>query len=261
MENIKWNYYQYRKNHGYPVFIRLKQDELNSKFTHVLTELGFGPLTDIEAKKIQIHKGPTRILTIQEASSRLQVQINGSDLMDKYGMPESLSLQMGMPVYTYRKVGVMGLPFSKPLWELALHPDISHTDQMVGVRVVLVRFLSQALAESGIIVYWGTVKDDTVIVMKQMQSFGEAVFIDMSKKMIYSNGGEMKLGASFKILRKDKEVSHAMKMSREDIISFLSVSTCLLSFSGISHAMKKAIYELSANASGSYAVTENALNL
>lgn len=261
MENVKWNYYQYRKNHGYPIYIRFKQDELNSKFTHVLSELGFGLLTETESKKIPLQKGSTRVLTIQEASSRLQVQINGSDLMDKYGMPESLSLQMGMPVYTYRKVGVMGLPFNKPLWELALHPDISQTDQMVGVRVVLVRFLSQALAESGVLAYWGTVKDDTVIVMKQQQSFGEAVLIDMNKKVIFSNGGEMKLAASLKILRKDKEVSHAMKMSREDIISFLSVSTCLLSFSGISHAMKKAIYELSSNASGSYAVTEAPLNL
>jgi hypothetical protein len=50
-------------------------------------------------------------------------------------------------------------------------------------------------------------------------------------------------------------------MSREDLIGFMSVSTCLLSFNGVTPAMKKAIYDLSVFTSGSYAVTENALNL
>jgi hypothetical protein len=260
MEGTKWNYFQYRKQHDYPVYIRFKQDELNPKFTHLLTEMGFNSLTDSEAKKIPLQRSHTKILSIQEASSRLQQQINGSDLMEKYG-PEALSLQMGMPVYTYRKVGVMGLPLSKTLWDLAIHPELSHTEQMVGLRVILVRYLSQALAEQGVLCYWGTVKDDAVIVMKQIQSFGEAVLIDANKRMIFSNGGEIKFGSSLKIIRKDKEVRHASFMSREDIIGFMSVSTCLLSFHGITHSMKKAIYELSTHISGSYAVSENAINL
>lgn len=260
MENITWVYFQFRKAHDYPVFVRLKTSELNTKFTHLLNEMGFGQLNEKESKKIQLQRAHTRMLTIQEASARLQIQINGSDLLDKYG-PESLSLQMGVPVYTYRKVGVMGVPNSKTFWDLAISPEISHTDQMVGLRVILVRYLAQALAAQGVLCYWGTVKDDTVIVMKQAQSFGEAVLIDAEKKMIFTNGGEIRLGAKIKLLRKDKEVSHPTSMSREDIISFLSVSTCLLSFNGISHSMKKVIYELSSQVTGSYAVTENQLNL
>jgi hypothetical protein len=260
MEAIKWTYFQYRKSYDYPVFIRFKQDELDPKFSHLLSEMGFNTLSDAETKKIQLQRSHTKILTIQEASARLEQQINGSDLLDKYG-PESLSLQMNVPVYTYRKVGVMALPITKTLWDLAIHSNISHTDQMIGLRIILVRFLSQALAEQGVLCYWGTVKDDSVVIMKQLSSFGEAVLIDMNKKVIFSNGGEMKLGSSVKIIRKDKEVKMPLTMSREDIIGFMSVSTCLLSFHGITHSMKKAIYELSATASGSYAVTENVVNL
>lgn len=260
MELIKWSYFQYRKHHSYPIYIRFKQDELNPKFSHLLNELGFSLLTDVEVKKIQLQKVHTRILTIQEASARLQQQIHGSDLLDKYGA-ESLSLQQGMPVYTYRKVGIMGLPLGKTLWDLAIHNDLSQTDQMVGLRVILVRYISQALAEIGVLCYWGTVKDDTVIIMKQLHSFGEAVLIDVSKKVIFSNGGEMKFGSSLKIIRKDKDLGHPTTMSREDLIGFLSVSTCLLSFNGITHSMKKAIYELSSYASGSYAAGEKVMNL
>lgn len=260
METTKWNYFQYRKVHDYPIYVRLKQDELNQKFTHLLNEIGFSLLTENESKKIQLHKLHTKILTIQNASSRLQQQISGSDILDKYGL-ESLSLQQGLPVYTYRRVGIMGVPASKTLWDLAIHPEMNHTDQMVGLRVILVRFLAQALSEMGVLSYWGTVKDDTVIIMKQASSFGEAVLIDVNKKVIFSNGGEIKLGSSLKIIRKDKEVPHSSMMSREDLIGFLSVSTCLLSFNGITPSMKKAIYELSSQTSGSYAASESTLNL
>jgi hypothetical protein len=260
MEPFKWTYFQYRKSYDYPIFIRFKQEELNPKFSHVLNEMGFNTLTDIESKKISLHRQHTIILTIQEASSRLQHQIAGSDALDKYG-PESLSLEMGMPVYTYRKVGVMGLPLSKTLWDLAISPDLSHTDQMVGLRVIFVRYLSQALAGQGVLCYWGTVKDDAIIVMKQVQSYGEAVLIDVNKRVIFSNNGEMRLGSSIKIIRKDQEVRNPLRMSREDMIGFLSVSTCLLSFNGITHSMQKAIYELSTNTIGSYAISENFANL
>lgn len=260
METTKWTYFQYRKNHDYPVYVRFKQEELNPRFTHLLGEIGFNSLNENESKKIQLHRPHTRILTVQEASSRLQQQICGSDLLDKYGQ-ESLSLQMGLPVYTYRKVGLMGVPTNKTLWDLAIHPNISHTEQMVGLRVILVRFLSQALAEQGVLCYWGTVKDDAVIIMKQAHSFGEAVLIDLNKRAIFSNGGEIKLGSSLKIIRKDKDAYTASGMSREDLIGFLSVSTCLLSFNGITHTMKKAIYELSSRTTGSYAAPEQAANL
>jgi hypothetical protein len=257
---IKWTYFQFRKNLDYPIYLRFRQDELTPKFSHLFKELGFQELIEKESKKISLERLQTRILTIQFASARLNQQLNGTDLLDKYGH-ESLSLQLGTPVYTYRKVGMMAMPPRKPLWDLALNSEISQTDQMIGVRIILVRFLTQALADQGVLGYWGTMKDDTVIVMKQAQSFGESVFIDWNKKVIFSNGGEMKLNSHLKLLRKDKDYSVPGQMSREDIISFLSVSTCLLSFQGITPAMKKAILELSAQTSGTYAVCEPALNL
>ena len=260
MEQIKFSYFQYRKAHGYPVYVRMKQEDSTPKFVHLLNELGFAEMTDNESKKVQLQKAHTRILTIQEASPRLQLQINGSDLLEQYGL-ESISLQGGMPVYTYRKVGIMGVPQNRTLWELALHPDSTQTDHMIGLRIMLVRYLSQALADQGVISYWGTIKDDTVLVMKQLNSFGEAVFIDLEKKTVFSNGGELRLSSNLKIIRKDKEVRSSAVMSREELISFLSVSTCLLSFNGITPSMRKAIYELSMKATATYSAMESAVNL
>lgn len=258
--DAKWNYFQYQKKQDYPVFIRLKPDEVNPKFLHLLNELGFQELTEKDSKKVSLQKPYTKILTVQNAGPRVQMQITGSDLLDKYGC-EILSLQTGIPLYTYRKVGLLALPAGKVLWDLALSHDLSLTDQMVGLRIILVRFLSMALAEQGILSYWGTVKAGTVFVMKQNQSFGESIVIDFNNRILFHNGGELRLGNSLKLIRKDKEVSHTSVMSREELISFLSVSTCLLSFMGISPAMKKMIYELSSVTNASYGVREQALSL
>lgn len=260
MESVKWSYFQYRKEYDYPIYVRFRLDELSGKFSHLLNELGFSQLQESESKKIQLSRSHLKILTIQEAGTRLMQQITGSDLLDKYGS-ESLSLQAGMPVYTFRKVGIMGLPLSKPLWDLAINPEIAHMDQMVGLRIIFVRFLSLALSHLGVLCYWGTVKDDNIIIMKQNQSFGEAVLVDVSERVVFSNAGAIRLGPSLKIIRKDKEVRSPQPMSREDLIGFLSVSTCLLSFTGITPTMKKAIFELSKETTGSYAMGETDLNL
>lgn len=255
MEGIKWNYFQYQKKYDYPVYLRCREDELQSKFSHLFGELGFSQLTDDEAKKISLQKAQTKILTIQGAGPRSMQFINGSDLLDKYGS-ESISLQLGTLIYTYRKVGSMSLPYSKTLWDLALSPEITVNEQMIGLRVMLVRFITYALSERGVLSYWGTVKDNTIFMMKQIQSFGEAVFIDLEKKVAFSNGGEMKLSSNVKIIRKDKEMRNSFYMSREDLIGFLSVNTCLMSFNGITAAMKKNVYNLSLICTGVYSVSE-----
>jgi hypothetical protein len=260
MEESQWNTYQYRKNGQYAVYLRLRQDDLNAKFNHLFQEMGFTLLTEAEVKKIKLSQPYLKILTIRKASQGYMQLIQSSDILDEFGQ-ESMGLYSNVPTYTFRRVGIMLIPKGKTLWELDINPEISHTEQMVGFRIMLVRFLSLALADQGVLSYWGTVKDGTIIIMKQAQSFGEAVFIDMKKKFIFSNGGEMQFDSSLKIVRKDKIVLTTFNLTREDLISFLSVSTCLLSFTGITQSMKKNIFELSFSSTASYGLSENDMNL
>jgi hypothetical protein len=251
----RWNYYQYRKLHQYPIFVRVSADEINPKFQHLLGEMGFTLLTDVEVKKISLNKAHSRILTVQSASPRVERQIMGSDLLDKYGL-ENLTIMSGMPIYVYRKVALLAMPMNRNLWDLAVSSEIANTDQMVGLRIVLARFLAMALSDMGVLCYWGTVKDGAVILMKQSQSFGESVLIDFERKTVFSQGGEMRIGNSLRLIRRDVEGKHSPHMGREDLISFLSVHSCLLNFTGITPAMKRAVYSLSAGVMASYAVSE-----
>jgi DNA-binding response OmpR family regulator len=90
-------------------------------------------------------------------------------------------------------------------------------------------------------------KAQTVLVVEDEASIASFVSLYLSK-------------AGF-VIDKDKDVKTAAPIGREELISFLSVSTCLLSFAGLTHAMKRAIYEISANATAHYAVTDSPLTL
>jgi hypothetical protein len=260
MGQSQWSTFEFRKNGNYQVYIRLKQEDLNAKHLHLFTEIGFSQLNEAELKKIQLNKPLVRILTINKANTRFLQVINSSDILDELG-PESLGFYSGNYTYIYRKVGIMLLSLGNQFWDLELTPDLSHTDQMVGLRIMLVRFLAHALSDQGIISYWGTVKDGSVIMMKQLQSFGEAIFIDVRNKVIFSNGGETKFSTGISIIRKDNHLRKNKFMTREDLIGFLSVNTCLFSFSNITSSMKKNIFELSSLSTASFSFSENEINL
>lgn len=252
--DIRWTYFQFQKSHGYPIYIRCQSEELDAKLKHLLNETGFEALDEKESKKIPLHLSHTRILTVQTAGPRIQQQLAGSDLLDRYGL-ETLTYPSGIPIITYRRVGLLALPPGKVLWDLALSQGLDVTEQVVGVRVLLARFLAQALSEHGVISYWGSYKDGSLVVTKQGDAHGESVLVDFQNRIAFYPGGAVKIGNSLRILRKDKVVAQSIAMSREELISFLSVNTCLLSFRGITPSMKKSIYDLSQCASGAYAPT------
>lgn len=249
--DTRWTYFQFQKSHGYPIYIRFQLEDLDAKLKHLLNEMGFESLDEKESKRIPLHKSHTRILTAQTAGPRVQAQLAGSDLLDKYGL-ETLTFQAGIPLITYRRVGLLFLPPGKVLWDLALSQNLDVSEQEVGIRVLFARFLAQALSEHGVVSYWGYYKEGSLIVTKQGEARGESVIIDFQNRIAFYPGGAVKIGNSLRILRKDKEVSQTIPMSREELISFLSVNTCLLSFQGITPSMKKSVYDLTQYASGAY---------
>ena len=77
-------------------------------------------------------------------------------------------------------------------------------------------------------------------------------FIDHKKKLIFSFHGETQFQHGLHIHRLDQNKKVGSALSREELMSFLSVSTCLMSFTGLSPEMKKSIVDLCMNSSASY---------
>lgn len=256
--NIKWTYYQFKKRYQYPVYVRLHPEMELTKLPSVLADLGLDLLSDNEIRQISLQKAGVKLLTIQEASGKIFQQLTSSNSLDQYGH-EGLTIHSNIPFYTYRNIALMMTPNGKPLWDMAIAPSLHSQPQIMGMKVALTRFLSMALANFGIISYWGVSKDDGVIIMKQAQSSGESVFIDVKKKLIFSHYHESTFSNGLHIHRLDQTKKIGTIITREELLSFLSVSTCLLGFSGLTAEMKKSILDLAMGSSSSYFWQEGSL--
>lgn len=122
----------------------------------------------------------------------------------------------------------------------------------MGLRVMLNRYLTWALAPHGIIGFWGVATGDGFVVMKQSQSFGEAVFVDVTKRRTFSSAGAKPFEGIFTILRADKGATPGKFIGAEELVSFLSTHTTYFSNQGLPAGLRKAALSLGAMSRGEW---------
>ena len=126
-------------------------------------------------------------------------------------------------------------------WELG----VRSTENQNALRVILTRFLSFAFAPLGVVGFWGVPIEEGFVVMTPKSSNFESVFIDLKKEKLLTYDGIKNLATDIQILRLDSTLRNEMKkMMKEELVSFLSMNTCHLSYSGIGKELSEAIYEL-----------------
>jgi hypothetical protein len=244
-------YYQFHKSFGYPVFIRLDADLLEGRLQKVILDLGFFELDEKERKTIPVNKSSTKVLSLKKAPIRVIQQVKTPTSLDQYGQ-ETLQMNGNFQVYTYRNFGMMVFSAASSYWELGLCSELQNTEELTHLRIMLTRFLSWSLGPMGMIGYWGVTTQDGMVIMKQAQSFGESVFVDLDKKLILSGQFTKNFGGDFVIYRAERSVPQNKMIGKEELISFLTTSTTFLSYSGIPFLMKRNIFDLGANTRGEY---------
>jgi hypothetical protein len=244
-------YFQFQKQQGYPVYLRVGKEMLEGRFQKLINDLGFEELSAIELKKIPVQKLGTKVISLSRASARVTQQVMLPDSLDKFGH-EVLSYRGEAHVYLYRKLGMMVFSPATSFWELGLVSRLETTEELMGLRVMLNRALSWALAPLGVIGFWGVATGEGFVAMKQGQSFGEAVLLDIDKQLMFSSTGIKKIEGGFTILRADKAGPSARSISAEELISFLSTSNTYLSHLGLPHTIKRAAMKIGATVRGEW---------
>jgi hypothetical protein len=242
-------YFQWQKSSAYPVFIKLPKNMLEGRLEKLLTDLGFQEVTIQEQKKISVQRRGTKIISLSRASSRVSQQVMLSDSLDRFGH-EVLSYRGEAHVYTYRKIGMMVFSHTTSFWEIGIASQLENTEELMGLRVMLNRALSWALAPLGIIGFWGVVTAEGFVAMKQSQSFGEAVFVDTDTETVFSSAGKSKMESGFTIFRADKSGVSGKLLGPEELISFLSTSNTYLSHLNLPHTLKRAAMKLGTSVKG-----------
>lgn len=241
MSEKNFSYYQFQKKMNYQVYLRFEDFEFENYFTEVLEMMGFDKVERDNVKDIKFVPGKTKVLKITKASPRVARQIVKSDfLFDKFGK-ESLSKMGTYDVYRYRGFAMMIFSQQNALWELGVK-DFSDQDTL---RVIFTRFLSYALAPSGVIGFWGVPVDEGFVVMSQNSANFETVFVDLNQSVLLTYDGIKPIESELQILRLDSTLNREVKeMKKEELISFLSMNTNFLSYQGLDQGLKKVLFDL-----------------
>lgn len=242
-ESAKPVIFQWQKEQDYPVFLRMDRALLEGRLQKLVSDLGFQEIPEKEHRKVSMTRPGTRILSIVRASHRVHMQVKGSDGLDRFG-PESLRPHGASEVYLYRRIGMMVFASSTALWELGLASNLETTEELMGLRVMLNRYLTWALAPHGVIGFWGVATNDGFVVMKQAQSFGEAVFVDVTRRRTYSSMGARPFEGIFTILRADKGAVAGKSFGPEELVSFLSTHTTYFSHQPLPLPLRRAALAL-----------------
>ncbi len=242
--------YQYQKELGLPVYIVLDTQSFESGLGEFMAAMKFSKLSEAEEKsatEIMKKNNASRCLNMSEASPSVSRQIQSTMESDRYGL-ESVIPKPGYQVYRYKDVGLMVYSFGVKAWEFGCYSDFGSSKEpakILAARIVIHRFLSWALVHHGILGLWGVTVDDGMVLQKNRESKGEAVFVDVVGNRILSLDGIKKLGPKFKVLRLDPTLrGRNIRMTNEELLSFMSAHCSYLDYTGLSVPVRQMIQTL-----------------
>lgn len=246
----KKTYYQYQKDLNLPIYIALDLQSFDSGLGEFLISMQFTKLAEKEevvALGIMKKNNASRCLNFFEATPGVSRQIQATSESDRYGL-ESVIPKPGYSVYRYKNVGLMVYSFGVKAWEFGCYSDFGSSKdaaKKLAARTVIHRFLSWSLAQHGILGLWGVTVDDGMVLQRASESKGEAVFVDVVGNKILSLDGVKKLGPKFKVIRLDPTLrARNIRMTSEELLSFLSAHCSYMDYSGLSVPVRQMIQTL-----------------
>ncbi|MCO4795347.1 MAG: hypothetical protein KC493_16630 [Bacteriovoracaceae bacterium] len=244
VDEKNYKYFQYFKEQGYPIYVRVDLSEFNASFLPFLIEQKFEELSSSEVSELDNKFNSddrARLLTLQIATPVVSKQINMMRPTDKYGQ-ESIVPKTGYKVYRYAGVGMMVYSMASKEWTLGCFSEFGSKSCEFASKSIVNRFLSWSLSSFGVISFWGVPVDEGVVVLNQDQSNGEAVYIDVMNNRIFSLDGVREIKGSFCVLRLDSKLKNRnISMRSEELLSFLSQHTAYLDDRGLSVAQRQMV--------------------
>lgn len=241
-------YFQYQKGHKLPVFVRFDSTSFGNDLNTVLNSMRFSESSETEYNDAAKQNQHARLLDIQEASPAVARQIAYVASSDRYGA-ESIVPKEGYRVYRHKNVALIVYAFSAQEWTMGCESHFGSDEK--DCRVVLNRYLTWALAPLGIVGFWGVPVEEGVVVMNQRDSTGEAVFIDVRGRKVFSIDGINRMKPRFRVIRLDNSLQNKnLKMNSSEVMAFLAATTSFIDAQGLSVGVRQMIQSLARDVEG-----------
>lgn len=218
---MAYQYFRYQSEMSKSIILKVDDAEMESHWPEFFKSLGFENIKDKFAE-ISI----LQVINVKKVTPLVHKNINRPIDLDRFGR-ESLIESNHYLVYRFFNLGMMVFSKEALEWNLALMPHFGLKNEMVESRMLFNRVLSFSLLKEGIIGFWGVLVDRGLVVQRPMDSKGEAVFVDVNNREIYSIDGNKKMPSAFHFLRMDHTLKgeRRMKMSKEELLTFLESHT------------------------------------
>lgn len=253
MSESNWTYFQYQKEQDLPVFIRAELSEFDASLSPFLLQMGFSEIDNQESQSLESSldsRFSGNLLTLRIASPSVSRQINQVAEGDRYGA-ECITPKEGYKVYRFKSKALLVYSFGVTQWEMGCLSNFGEESSFNDYRCIVNRYLSWALVSEGIVGFWGVPVEEGMVVLRQKESLSEAVFIDVRENRIFSIDGVMPLKQNFTILRLDSVLKDKnVPMSKEELISFLTVNSTFFDYQGLNVPIRQAIQSLAKIAVG-----------
>ena len=251
-KNDQISLFRLREELDYPLFIKVDLTQFGTGLQDFINSSGFELMEGMTGDDTQDLLGSaphSRMLSITLASSAVMRQVDQAQESDLYGF-ESLVPREGYNVYRYKKVGIIVYSPSANVWKFGCRSDFGEGKNFFkAYKVIINRFLSWALAPMGVIGFWGHYSKPKVEFLRQSDSDGEAIFMDMYKNKGFSSKESWIMGPEFRLVKKDRHDKKLSKegryISQEEFISLLSTHCSFFDFKGLSLPVRQMIKRLS----------------
>ncbi len=251
----KWQWYQFRKELDWPIYVRFHPNEFDHEVGDFLTLQKFHKLSETEgqeAYKKVLKDSRAKVLTMKDANIAVARQITSLVESDRYG-EESIVAQIGYKVYRMKNLALMIYSFNSKEWEIGIIKGFGSKQELWKSKIVLNRFLSFSLQSFGVVGFWGVPIDEGMVVQRYQESRGEAVFIDVQNEQVISLDGIKKLSPRFKVLRLDPTLKNRnIKMTQEELLSFLSSHCSFFDLTGLTVPVRQMVQKLARMTEGLY---------
>lgn len=243
--NDKQKWYVFQKDLGLPIYVRCDVGEFHPSLVAFLSSMRFTELSGREAEEAAERVGAereARVLDLRPCGAAVAQQIRSAAESDAHG-PESIVPGDGYRVYRHKDVAILLYSFGSKEWVAGAFRDFGTGEAGPAYKAVANRFLGWSLAPLGVVGFWGRWSDEGVVVTRQRDSGGEAVFIDVRRdRAIVPSGAPEAIRPDSRVVRLDPTAGPGRRrMGAEQLAGFLAQHTCYLDYSGPSVPVRQAI--------------------
>lgn len=250
--NDQMSIFRLRKDLDYPVYLKVDLSGFGEGLKAFIFNSGFELMEGVSEDDISDLLGRashSRVLSITLASNNVMRHVDQAQESDLYGF-ESLVPRDGYSVYRYKREGIIVYSSSASVWKLGCRSNFGEgSGSAKAYKIILNRYLSWALAPMGVVGFWGRYSNSELEFLKQNDSDGELVFLDMYRNIGFNNKTFWTLGPEFRMVKRGGHGSNSLKeghvIRQEEFISLLSMNCSFFDYKGLSLPIRQMIKRIS----------------